>query len=84
MKIAIDDLILEVTRRCNMRCPHCLRGEAESLDADIDLIPQIFEGVSEIGMLTFSGGEPSLNTAYITAVVDYIHDRLRRQGLAGG
>lgn len=76
MKIAIDDLILEVTRRCNMRCPHCLRGEAESLDADIDLIPQIFEGVSEIGMLTFSGGEPSLNTAYITAVVDYIleHD----------
>ena len=53
MKIAIDDLILEVTRRCNMRCPHCLRGEAESLDADIDLIPQIFEGVSEIGMLTF-------------------------------
>lgn len=76
MKIAIDDLVLEVTRRCNMCCPHCLRGEAENLDADIDLIPRIFEGVSEIGMLTFSGGEPSLNTAYITAVVDYIleHD----------
>lgn len=72
MNIAIDDLNLEVTRRCNMRCPHCLRGEAENLDADIDLIPQIFESVSEIGMLTFSGGEPSLNTTYITAVVDYI------------
>lgn len=39
MKIAIDDLILEVTRRCNMCCLHCLRGEAENLDADIDLIP---------------------------------------------
>lgn len=72
MNIVIDDLILEVTRRCNMRCPHCLRGEAENLDANPALIPQIFEDISEIGMLTFSGGEPSLNTAYITAVVDYI------------
>jgi len=22
----IDQLVLEVTRRCNMRCSHCLRG----------------------------------------------------------
>lgn len=65
MDIRIDSLILEVTRRCNMCCPHCLRGDAENMDADIDLIPQIFEGITEVGTLTFSGGEPSLNTKYI-------------------
>lgn len=72
MDIRIDSLILEVTRRCNMCCPHCLRGDAENMDADIDLIPQIFEGITEVGTLTFSGGEPSLNTKYIMAVVDYV------------
>jgi MoaA/NifB/PqqE/SkfB family radical SAM enzyme len=27
----IDNMIFEVTRRCNMRCRHCLRGKAEDL-----------------------------------------------------
>lgn len=32
MKINVHTLIVEVTRRCNMTCKHCLRGDAQSLD----------------------------------------------------
>lgn len=73
-KISIEDFAIEVTRKCNMSCPHCLRGEAEDMDADMDLIPKLFDGVSSIGTLIFTGGEPSLNTPFITKVVDYVLD----------
>lgn len=72
MKMVIDTLCLEVTRRCNMCCAHCLRGEAEDLDADIAKIPYIFDGLAKINSLVFTGGEPALNVPYIKAVVDYV------------
>lgn len=27
-----NNVFIEVTRRCNMCCAHCLRGDAESID----------------------------------------------------
>lgn len=70
-KLEIYNLILEVTRRCNMNCEHCLRGEAENADLTIDTIIPLLKQVSYIGTLTFSGGEPSLNTKIIRKVLDY-------------
>ena len=32
MNVVMSDIVIEVTRRCNMACKHCLRGEAENLD----------------------------------------------------
>ena len=26
------DVVIEITRRCNMCCAHCLRGDAEAVD----------------------------------------------------
>lgn len=59
-KIACLDLILEVTRRCNMKCCHCLRGDAEDLDMPHDVIKNLFAEIRSTDILTFSGGEPSL------------------------
>ena len=72
MKMKVCNLILEVTRRCNMNCAHCLRGDAQNRDADPALIPKIFDGIDDIDTITFTGGEPALNTDYIKAVVDYV------------
>lgn len=60
-KIFVENLSLEVTRRCNMGCAHCLRGNAEDLDMSHETIDQVFEQVDMIGQVTFTGGEPSLN-----------------------
>lgn len=73
----ISTLVVEVTRRCNMHCEHCLRGDFEDccMDADFNMIPEIFNGVESIGCITFTGGEPSLNHEFITACVDYIEKK---------
>lgn len=70
--MTIDNLIIEVTRKCNMTCEHCLRGEAQNkeiskeamirllLDNDVDYIPTV----------TFTGGEPSLSCKAINDFID--------------
>lgn len=59
-KLVATDLVLELTRDCNMRCAHCLRGDSDSLDMPVQVIENAFSAASEIRTLTFTGGEPSL------------------------
>lgn len=32
MELCLESLVVEITRRCNMKCPHCLRGNAQRVD----------------------------------------------------
>jgi len=59
MRISAD-IVLEVTRQCNLRCDHCLRGEAQRLHMKNAVIDTLFDQVSVFKMITFSGGEPTL------------------------
>lgn len=61
MKYYIENLAIEVTRKCNMNCAHCLRGDAQNMNIDTDYIDALLVDVSGIGNVTFTGGEPSLN-----------------------
>ena len=56
-KISCNSLMLEITRRCNMACAHCLRGDAENVDMNRTLIEQVFSQTEQVGALVFSGGE---------------------------
>ena len=60
MKIKLSNLVLETTRRCNMKCEHCLRGPAQSIDMDRQIINRITCDVDYIYSLTLTGGEPTL------------------------
>lgn len=60
-KPMIQELILEVTRRCNMSCAHCLRGDAQALNMSKEIIDKVLDSVESIGSVLFTGGEPSLN-----------------------
>lgn len=57
----IQNLVIEVTRKCNMACEHCLRGNAVNLDIKKEYIDSLLSQVESIGIVTFTGGEPSLN-----------------------
>ena len=65
MKYSLSDLCIEVTRKCNMQCKHCLRGDAQSIDIDTQYIDRLLENIDSISCITFSGGEPSLNVQAI-------------------
>lgn len=56
----VSNLVLEMTRRCNMRCSHCMRGEPQRLDMKDNVIYRTFRNINEIGTLTLTGGEPQL------------------------
>ena len=50
--------MLEVTRRCNMYCTHCLRGEPQKKDYDKNILTLLPKG--RIRTLQITGGEPTL------------------------
>ena len=59
-RVVVDSLILEITRKCNACCGHCLRGNAEEVNVSRKVMRKLFEEIEYIHILTFSGGEPTL------------------------
>lgn len=57
----LSNLIVEVTRKCNLYCDHCLRGDAMAMNIKKEYIDSILSQVDSIGSVCFTGGEPSLN-----------------------
>ena len=75
---AANSVFIEVTRRCNMCCAHCLRGDAESIDIQekyIDAFLDSFEKGAYISSLTFTGGEISLNIPAIRYTLKAVKER---------
>ena len=70
MKINIRNISVEITRRCNLKCAHCCRGNAENIDIDYKYIDSLLDQVEYIHFLTFTGGEPSLNSPAIQYFVN--------------
>lgn len=73
-------VLLEVTDKCNMNCPHCLRYE---VDEDVSkynnfltkqVVDLLFENIHTIDNLYFTGGEPLLNTEIIKYTIRKIID----------
>lgn len=75
IKVQSCDLILEVTRRCNMSCEHCLRGCAQNVDMTKEIVDKALSYVSSIGCLTLTGGEPTLNMDLVRYIFEEIHRR---------
>lgn len=60
-KLYAKNLSIEITRRCNMSCSHCMRGNAQNMDIEHLHIKNILKHFKSIHHLNITGGEPSLN-----------------------
>ena len=69
-KISFYNFVVEITRRCDMKCPHCLRGEAENKDLNITAFDKLCQKTKYISSLTITGGEPSLNPNGIINIIN--------------
>ena len=56
----IGTLGVEVTRRCNLQCAHCMRGDAQEKDLNINALDRLLCKTECIDTLVLTGGEPSL------------------------
>lgn len=71
MRIKFKNLMLEVTRKCNMQCAHCMRGESQNVSMDSDTVRNVFQNISRIEQLTLTGGEPSLEPGILQWIIYY-------------
>ena len=72
-------LSIEITRRCNFACEHCLRGDAQSKDLDIEQFKRTIDrladaGLEDIDTIVFTGGEPLLNHQAMPKIMDILAD----------
>lgn len=72
--IIYSDLFIEVTRRCNMSCRHCLRGHVQNIDISLESIDVFLSKLSGkcFRRIVFTGGEPSLNVDAIKFTLDKV------------
>lgn len=72
-KLYVSELCIEVTRRCDLACEFCLRGDAQQTDLDVKLLDGLLRDLKGAGVLTLSGGEPSLAVGTMRRVFDKFH-----------
>ena len=77
MEIIYKELGIELTRRCNEKCSHCLRGEALDVDLSKEVIDALFDNnnIRLIENLLLSGGEPTMNSKALSYLVDKIIEK---------
>ena len=76
-ELYIKNLCIEITRRCNMSCAHCMRGDTEAVDISLRHISDLLRHVRHIHHFNITGGEPSLNVRAIR----HILERVRTYGI---
>ena len=70
MRLRFENLVLEITRRCNMTCAHCMRGDAQEVDMRYEVLEELFKNTGYIRRLVLTGGEPSLAWNRIESIID--------------
>lgn len=63
------NILIEVTRQCNLKCDHCLRGEPENKTIKKRHVELLFSQLKEIHLLTLTGGEPALCPSKIEMIL---------------
>ena len=71
-QIMVQNLGLELTKRCNLNCAHCLKGDSQNVDMDTDTINAIFRQINAVNQLFFTGGEPTLAYQALKDVIEAI------------
>ena len=60
-KVSYGNLMIEVTRKCNLKCKHCMRGDAQNFELSYEAIDNLLDRMNGVQMLAFTGGEPPVS-----------------------
>ena len=71
-KLPLKKLYFEITRKCNMSCDHCMRGEAQNKSMSKEVIDAALDNVTFVDTIFVTGGEPCLEPELIAYVIDQI------------
>ena len=71
-KFYFEQLTFEITRKCNLKCAHCLRGKMQPISMPLEVIDKVLESCSGIRSIFLTGGEPFLEPDIIEHLVDKV------------
>ena len=73
----IATLSFEMTRKCNLKCKWCSKGEPQNLDITTEIIDKTLNEVSDyyINCIRITGGEPFLVPELVVYLIDKIIDK---------
>ena len=74
-KYVFAGLTVELTRKCNMNCPHCGRGDAQDKTMSTDTIDKLIEDVDKVAFLSVTGGEPLLEMDRLLYLIQSISNK---------
>lgn len=75
MYVLTPIISIELSRRCNLDCAHCMRGNSENLSISVDLLNKFFDEVKSTNVLVISGGEPFMCYEEIKSLIDVIKNK---------
>lgn len=70
MKYKFDIVDIEITRKCQIKCKHCCRGDAQNVDMSEEIMEKFISQCDSINYLTFTGGEPFCNIEGLHSFLD--------------
>lgn len=71
-KYVFKGMDIELTRRCNMACRHCLRGDAQDRTISTEIIDKIIADTQNCITLYIAGGEPLLEPDRLKYLLDQV------------
>lgn len=71
-------MMFEITRRCNLCCAHCFRGDPQNVDISEEIIDKALDQISSCLSFDVTGGEPFLVPDKLEYLVDGIIKRKMR------
>lgn len=70
----IQNLEMIITKKCNLKCAHCMRGAASNKDMSEEVINATLQQIKSVGNLAISGGEPLLALDTLEKIFTYVID----------
>ena len=73
--VRIKELEIEITRKCNGFCAHCMRGDAQGIEPSISMLQNLFASnhkIVKIDSLMLTGGEVFLNPEGLLFILNYL------------
>lgn len=67
-----NDIDFEITRKCNLKCRHCMRGDEQNITMSKEVIDKFFSQTKYIRAFLVTGGEPFINEEIFEYMVDSI------------
>lgn len=72
MGLKVSSLCVEITRKCNKRCAHCMKGESQSISMSKGIIDKLFEDIDDCKTICFEGGEVLLEIELLDYFIEKI------------